>query len=159
LNDEPVIDAALHQRLTDWGRWARQRRWLSSCRSMESRYRPEAGEVFDRDPRPLPVDARDAWLVECCWRTRLPLKARMVLRAYFVTGPGGSGERRTAEEWNRYVSKTCRLLAIKRADWGPAVTGAANMISNALRSAGKYAESGRHRISDRLGKDATQRAA
>jgi len=39
------VDPALDYRLREWGRWARQRHWMSACRSIEGRYRPEAGEV------------------------------------------------------------------------------------------------------------------
>jgi len=73
------VDPALDYRLREWGRWARQRHWMSACRSIEGRYRPEAGDVWERDPRPLPVDALDAWRVECAWRTGLPYLERMIL--------------------------------------------------------------------------------
>lgn len=129
----PVINPALNERLCEWGRWARQRRWLSFCRSIEGRFRPEAGNVWDREPRALPIDALDAWHVECCWRLGLPLRERLILRAYFVTAPGGSSERRTAGEWHAYTRRMCRSLGIPRGEFELAVSAAARMLNNVLR--------------------------
>ena len=123
------IDPALDYRLREWGRWARQRHWMSACRSIEGRYRPEAGEVWERDPKPLPVDALDAWRVECAWRTGLPYLERMILRAYFVIGPrillGSKG-------WKAHVNAICDKHGIRRADWSWMVVRAANMLGNQL---------------------------
>jgi hypothetical protein len=152
------IDPALHERLEHWGRWARTRRWLSFCRSIEHKYRAPAGQVWEREPKPLPIDALDAWDVECTWRTTLPLRERLILRAYFVTAPGGSGERRTSDEWHAYVRRQCRALAIPKADWEHAVAAAARMLGNQLHKSekcGRIMDSS----SDRPGKDATATAA
>ena len=128
------IDPALDYRLREWGRWARQRHWISasSTRSIEGRYRPEAGEVWERDPKPLPVDALDAWKVECAWRTSLPYMERMVLRGYFVIRPRGS---LGSQGWNSHVNAMCRKYGIRRADWGRMVVRAANMLGIQLTSA------------------------
>lgn len=126
------VDPALDYRLREWGRWARQRHWMSACRSIEGRYRPEAGEVWERDPKPLPVDALDAWRVECAWRTGLPYLERMILRAYFVVGPRGS---LGSQGWKSHVNAICRKYGIRRADWSRMVVRATNMLGNQLTSA------------------------
>ena len=127
------VDPALDYRLREWGRWARQRHWMSACRSVEGRYRPEAGEVWERDPKPLPVDALDAWRVECAWRTGLPYLERMILRGYFVIGPRGS---LGSQGWKAHVNAICRKHGIRRADWSRMVSAAANRLGNQLTSAG-----------------------
>lgn len=123
LRDTPAIDQALTERLSEWGRWARQRRWLSFCRSIEGRFRPEAGDVWETEPRSLPVDALDAWHVECCWRTGLPLRERLILRAHFVI----------VRDWQGYRRRLSRQLGIPRKDWDHALVAAANMLNNILR--------------------------
>ena len=126
------VDPALDYRLREWGRWARQRHWMSACRSIEGRYRPEAGEVWERDAKPLPVDALDAWRVECAWRTGLPYLERMIIRAYFVVGPRGS---LGSQGWKAHVNAICRKHGIRRADWSRMVVRATNMLGNQLTSA------------------------
>jgi hypothetical protein len=126
------VDPALDYRLREWGRWARQRHWMSACRSIEGRYRPEAGEVWEREPKPLPVNALDAWRVECAWRTGLPYLERMTLRAYFVIGPRQS---LGSNAWHAHIHATCRKYGIRRADWSGMVVRSANMIANQLSSA------------------------
>ena len=105
---------------------------MSACRSIEGRYRPEAGEVWERDPKPLPVDAIDAWRVECAWRTGLPYLERMIIRAYFVVGPRGS---LGSQGWKSHVNAICRKHGIRRADWSRVVVRATNMLGNQLTSA------------------------
>jgi hypothetical protein len=127
------VDPALDYRLREWGRWARQRHWMSACRSIEGRYRPEAGEVWERDPKPLPVDALDAWRVECAWRTGLPYLERMILRGYFVIGPRGS---LGSQGWKAHVNAICRKHGVRRADWSRMVSSAVNRLGNQLTLAG-----------------------
>jgi hypothetical protein len=125
------VDPALDYRLREWGRWARQRHWMSACRSIEGRYRPGAGDVWERDPRPLPVDALDAWRVECAWRTGLPYLERMILRGYFVVGPRSS---LGSQGWKSHANAICSKHGIRRADWSRMVVRAANMLGNQLIS-------------------------
>jgi len=122
------VEDALDARLKEWGRWARQRAWLSSCRSIEGRYRPEAGEVWDRDPKPLPVDALEAWRVEVNWRY-LPWRERMMLRAYYVTAP-----RSSVPAWERHKRDTCRKLGLHRNEWAYMVQRGAVMLDSILQS-------------------------
>jgi hypothetical protein len=122
------LDSALEHRLFEWKRWAKARGWSSSgCRSAENRYRPEAGDVFEQEPRGLPINALDAWRIECAWRTGLPLKERLLLRAYFITAPVGS-----LGGWERHVRTTCRELAIPRHEFPSRVTSAIRMLENRL---------------------------
>jgi len=123
------VDPALDYRLREWGRWARQRHWMSACRSVEGRYRPEAGEVWEREPKPLPVNALDAWRVECAWRTGLPYLERMILRGYFVVGPRSS---LGSQGWKSHVNAICRKHGIRRADWSRMVSAAVNRLGNQL---------------------------
>jgi hypothetical protein len=117
-------------RLREWSRWARQRRWSSSMiGSAESRYRPETGEVWDDDPKPLPPDARDAWYVECEWRF-VPLHERMLIRAYYITGPNKGGN-----AWEAHKRVTCRKLGIHPKTFNAAVDKAVRMLVNRLTRA------------------------
>jgi hypothetical protein len=128
--DYVYVEPALDYRLRNWARWARVRHWLSSaCRSIEGRYRPEAGDVWDRDLRPLPVDSLDAWAIECTWRTGLPLRERAIVRAYYVTAPVSS-----PGAWEAHKRKTCRMLSIARGAWAYDVGRAITMLGTRLQS-------------------------
>lgn len=117
-----MIPRHIYERLVNWARWATGRRWLSaSCYSVEGRFRPEAGEVWqEQRARPQPLDILDAWTVECTWRVALPLRERLILRAYFVLdySPGRLGY----------------ALRIRRSDIAREVYRAAMMLHNSLPS-------------------------
>lgn len=72
-----TIDNAIVHRIINFARWARTPRGaaLATCYSAEWRYRPEllrGDEIADRsEPKPEPVDVRDALLV---WRAINPVQ-------------------------------------------------------------------------------------
>lgn len=121
--ERPNVDPYLDQRLTEWARWARAKKWQSSCGSAEKHYLPEAGEVWGSDEdKPMPIDMRDAYSVEIAWRTYLPMIERLILRAHYVTAP------RTPGKWLLHVRRTSRVLGIRPTEWGQYVTSAARAL-------------------------------
>ena len=118
------MDPYVDQRLKEWARWARQRKWLSSCGSAEKHYLPESGEVWGSDEdKPVPVSVLDAWRVEVAWRTYLPMNERIVLRAHYITGPT-----RSSNAWAWHIRRTCRDLGLRPHQWGEYVSSAARKI-------------------------------
>ena len=127
--DSPIIEPDVDRTLREWARWARS--WHAgpaTCRSVEGRYIPEAGEVWEQEPKPLPIDAREAWRIECIWRTRLPMPERLVLKAHYVTAPTYS-----SDAWLAHVRRTARELRIPVRDYSMAVTTAARAVSPWVR--------------------------
>lgn len=129
--DETIqLDPELEARFAEWSRWARQRGWLSACRSIEGRYRPPAGEVWDEEPRPMPVAILQAWEVECAWRASLHIKERRLVKAVWITAPRGS-----AQAWEAHKRRVCRELMIRRAEFAPMAVKAASTIGRTLQRA------------------------
>ena len=125
--ERPRVDRYVEDRLIDWGRWARSGKWQSSCGSAEKYYLPEAGEIWQDEPRPVPVDQRDAWQVECLWRTKLEYRDRVLLRAHYVLGAGKSPGR-----WFVHIRRTSRHAGIRADQWGHAVGSAARKLGEYL---------------------------
>lgn len=126
IDIDPYIDGILR----DWARWAKRRNWASAtCASAEKMYRPELGEVWDDEPLPLPIDAREAWKVECTWRV-VPMKERMSVKAAYITAPSY----RDVEAWDIHKKRHCRKIGIQKRDFEAYVRRGANMIYNRLRS-------------------------
>lgn len=129
-----MIDTGLHDRLVEWGIWANSRGWLSTCRSIEGRYLPPAGEVWERDPKPLPPDARDAWKIECAWRL-MPWKPKMILKAQYVATPRPDRPPTAwpRHMWERHLRHVCRELCIPWKEWEPSLDLAVRAIDNRLK--------------------------
>jgi hypothetical protein len=122
--DRPPVDPYLDSVLRDWGRWARTGgRPPGTCASAEKRYVPEAGEVWETEPRPIPVDVRQAWEVETAWRTFVPIRERLLLRAHYVTAPTRSGD-----AWAAHVRRNSRAVGIRPSEWGAAVGTSARIL-------------------------------
>ena len=131
--NEYRIPTDIANTLFNWARWARVRRWQpSSCRSIEGRYMPELGEVWDDSPPKWPVDMLEAWHVEQTWRTRLPFKERMVVRSFFITAPVTTKEGRNGDAFRFHIYRTCRQLGIRFKAYPNEVNRAALMLRNAL---------------------------
>lgn len=115
-----VIPGDLQNRLANWTRWATGRRWFSAtCWSVEGRFRPEAGNVWEEAVHcPQPLDILDAWAVECTWRTALPLRERAILRAYFIL--------------DYHPSRVGYMLRIRRSEVAREVYRASMMLRNSL---------------------------
>lgn len=78
-----------HDRLVNWARWSRSGRAAGVTRSIEGRYRPELlreGEERDRRSASVPIDVRDALLVQraLCPTRGFPTKFRLVLSAEYI---------------------------------------------------------------------------
>lgn len=123
----PEVDGTLRE----WARWAKQRNWMSfrTCDSAERLYSAPLGEVYDDEPRPLPVAALQAWAVECIWRT-IPMKERMLVKAAYITAPSY----KDAEAWLTHRKKNCRKMGVNIRDFEMLVCRGARMIYNRLCS-------------------------
>src|SRR3990167_5401149 len=81
----------IHERLSNWGRWARSHQHYGHCMSIEHQYRAPRGaevewETASPPPPPLPSqDLQDALAVERVMR-HLPRKNRDALRLRYVSG-------------------------------------------------------------------------
>lgn len=82
-------DQSTHDRLVNWARWSRSGRSAAITRSIEGKYRPELlreGELEDRRAVSIPIDVRDALLVQraLCPTRGFPVKLRLVLSAEYI---------------------------------------------------------------------------
>jgi hypothetical protein len=107
------------ERLRNWARWGRERSGPGRlrCQSAEGRYMPDAGEVWGGAVAVVPVDSRDAEIVEraVC---RLRPAGRIAVRAWYVDGAhAGAG-------WPAVRRRACRAAGLG-ASWFDAVLGAA----------------------------------
>lgn len=106
-------------RLRNWARWGRERSGPGRlrCQSAEGRYMPDAGEVWAGAVAVVPIDARDAEIVEraVC---RLRPAGRIAVRAWYVDGAhAGAG-------WPAVRRRACRAAGLSAA-WFDAILGAA----------------------------------
>jgi hypothetical protein len=126
--DRVPVDEYLDWQLREWGRWARcGGKPQATCGSAEKRYTPEAGEVWETEEKPIPVDLRLAWEVETLWRTMVPMRERMLLRAHYVTAPTRSGD-----AWAAHVRRNCRAIGIRPHEWPMAVGTSARILGTYL---------------------------
>lgn len=85
----PPEHFSIHERLTNWGRWARIHRHYGHCLSFEHRYRAPRGaevewETATPPPAPLlPPDTLDAMEIERRMH-RLPRLRRVILKLRYV---------------------------------------------------------------------------
>jgi len=78
-----------HPRLVNWARWSRSGKAAARTKSIEGRYRPELlreGEEEDRRSASVPIDVRDALLVQraLCPTRGFPVKLRLLLSAEYI---------------------------------------------------------------------------
>jgi hypothetical protein len=78
-----------HLRLVNWARWSRSGKAAARTKSIEGRYRPELlreGEEEDRRSASVPIDVRDALLVQraLCPTRGFPVKLRLLLSAEYI---------------------------------------------------------------------------
>jgi hypothetical protein len=139
--------------LSEWARWSKRRNWASSnCLSAERFYRPELGEVWDDEPKSIPIDLSQAWSVECAWRL-VPFKERMIVKANYITSPTVRG---STYSWEGHKRKVCRSLSIQRRDFDLYLVRGSAMIHNLLRFSHKkptiradFPPLGQKRVQDR----------
>lgn len=120
--DESTIPGHVFDRIVNWARWAGG--WAcgyGSCASVEGRYQAVGGDTWDSDYqfRPLPIDIRDAELVEKAW-TKQNLRDRNILRSHFIYG--------------RSPGAIARAAGIRRSEYSGALYTAAMRLANSLAS-------------------------
>lgn len=124
MTDGYTIPGHVFDRLVNWARWAGGYACgYGSCASAEGRFTPEAGDTWDAEyaMRPLPIDTRDAELVEKAW-TRQALPDRLILRAHFIYG--------------RAPGATARSIGIRRNEYGSTLYFAAIRLDETATSCG-----------------------
>jgi len=112
LGTEYRVPPDLHETLTNWARWAKARHWQSHCRSIEHRYAGELGDVWEEARTRWPVDMLEAWRVESMWRTKLPLKERLIVKSEYISAPVVTREGKSGDAYRMHVYRTCRQLGI-----------------------------------------------
>lgn len=94
-------------RLRNWARWGREHSGPGRlrCQSAEGGYRPETGEVWGNAVAVIPVDARDAAIVEraVC---RLGRAGRILVRAWYVDGAHAGAK------WPALRRRACRVAGV-----------------------------------------------
>jgi hypothetical protein len=131
--DNPQIPTELHDRYLNWATWANQRSWTSHCRSIEHRYLRPAGMVMEDTEQRIKwtPNLRDAWHVERVWRVDLPDFEKLVIASYYVWPDRRS--RVSAEGWDKYRKRVCRVLLKIRPDaYSDWVYRAGKMLGNRL---------------------------
>ena len=132
MRDDPglyAIPADIDDRLRNWARWAKVRRWQSSCGSVEKFYQPRAGDTL-QEVKPMErADLWDAFEVEKAWAYKLPMREKMALKAAYI-GPQGRGVRESAVIQRR----TAAMLNIAARDLPALVYRSAVMISNMAKA-------------------------
>jgi hypothetical protein len=129
--DNPQVPADLHDRLLNWSKWANQRRWTSHCQSIEHRYLRPSGSVMEETEQRIKwtPDTKDAWHIECVWRTKLPDFDKLVVASYYIWP-----DRRakvSADGWDKYRKRVCRvLLKIQPSSYADWVYRSAKMLGN-----------------------------
>lgn len=74
---------AIYARLENWARWARDRRKQGHCRSIEYRYKPEAGETWEGVEAAETHEPLDALEVNRIVR-EMPRKYRLILHYHHI---------------------------------------------------------------------------
>ena len=113
-NDLPLYVETL---LTEWGRWAKDSKPRGHCMSIEHRYKPELGEVWEQeDHSPAP----NVMIVLRVERqiVALPRKLKGTLVIEFCQRP---------------FSRTCRQYGIYQPDYRVLLDKAKNIMRNRLR--------------------------
>ena len=118
--DGQTIPPDVFDRIINWARWAGG--WAcgyGTCASAEGHYQAEAGDTWDSDyqVRSLPIDTRDAELVEKAW-TKQTMTDRNILRGHFIYG--------------RAPGAIARAVGIRRSEYSGALYAAAMRLSNSL---------------------------
>lgn len=113
-----MTEPYIHDRLVNWGKWARNKPQYGHCLSIEHRYRsPQCW--WPEEPR-NEIDLLDALRVERVMR-HLPDMHRAALRYKYVIGIGEQG--------------ICNRLRVKPYLWGFILSHAQLMVRNLLTSA------------------------
>ncbi len=115
MSDDYKIPEELHARLKNWSHWAKVRRFPSHCRSIEHRYKPEAGDTWEAAPARISVDLQDAFHVERTWAYLMPMKSKMLLKAAYILAPVAPKDGTDIKvAWMAHERRVSRALGIPR---------------------------------------------
>jgi hypothetical protein len=143
--DEYIIPDYLHARLKNWASWAKVRKFPSHCRSIEHRFRPEAGEVWEPAPVRISVDLLDAYDVERAW-SRLQDKQKMALKAHYFLAPVAPKDGSSLKAvWGAFITRVSRALGIQRSGYSLAVYRAARLLEGELDGMARHRTIGQER--------------
>jgi hypothetical protein len=131
---EYAIPPDIDERLRNWARWARVRRWQSSCGSIEKLYRPKVGDTLVGLKPAQRADLWDALAIERIWSAKLPMIEKMALKAHYI-GPQG----RSVREAALIQRRTASALRVNARDIPQLVYRAAIMIRNLARGLDTFA--------------------
>jgi hypothetical protein len=113
--DEYQIPEHLNARLKNWAHWAKVRRFPSHCRSIEHRYKPEAGDTWEPAPARVSVDLWDAYHVERTWAYLMPPQGKWILKAQYILAPVAPKEGTPIGPiWNAHIRRVTKALGIPR---------------------------------------------
>jgi hypothetical protein len=130
--EDYIIPDYLHRRLKNWASWAKVRKFPSHCRSIEHRYRPEAGETWEPAPARISVDLLDAYKVEGAW-SRMQDKHKMALKAHYFLAPVAPKDGSSIKAvWGAFITRISRALGISRTGYSLAVYRAARLLEGDL---------------------------
>lgn len=114
------MDHIVDERLRNWARVVRfgWRPQLSMTGIICARLAKE-NKVFDEGEKESPPDEPDAWVVEKTWAKMQAEKEKKILRSHYVL--------------DAHRGATCRILAIRHAEYDLFLNRAQNMIHNQLK--------------------------
>ena len=113
----------IESRLNNWARWGRPQTQYRRTYSLEGRYIPEAGDVFEEKKAVIPIDMRDAVILEKII-VQLPTKHRKVI-VYSWVYPW------TVKN-DRLFYKVCRLCGVRPSLFERYENEAKNMVKKLL---------------------------
>lgn len=112
------MEEVVHERLVNWANWAVQQVLPDQpqCKSMESKYVPEAGETWEDSEPEVVIDEIDAQemenlIINLPPTLRLVIKLRYISFPYFTMATVSRKARMSVEQFERSLKDAKRKLS------------------------------------------------